>query len=76
MFSADFWKKATERALKSAAQALVGLFLIGETVFNIFTVDPGQAAGIAIGAGVLSYLTSIVSAPVGDEEVKGEPSLV
>lgn len=65
MWTAAFWKDAAERAVKTAAQALLSLWLVGDVLFNIFTVDWGSALGVAAGAAVLSLLSSIVSAPVG-----------
>jgi hypothetical protein len=72
MFTVHFWKSTAERAVKSAAQALVGVWAV-DGVFNLWSVEPGQAAGIAAGAAVLSLLTSIVSLPFGDSDT---PSLV
>lgn len=67
MWNKQFWKEAAERALKSAAQALT-LLWVGDGVFNAFSIEPKQAAGIALGAVALSVLTSIVSLPVGEPE--------
>ena len=64
IFNKVFWADAAERAAKSVAQALLLLFGTGQQVFNIFTVNPKQAFGIAGGAAVLSVLTSIVSAKI------------
>ena len=70
MWTARFWRQALERALKSAAQALILLW--GADSLNVVTIDWPGAAGIAAGAVVLSLLTSIVSAPAGEP---GTPSL-
>jgi hypothetical protein len=72
MWTKSFWKQAAERATKSAAQALV-LLWAGDGVFNSFTVNAGEAAGIALGAAALSVLTSIVTSGVGE---KNSPSAV
>jgi hypothetical protein len=72
MWTTAFWADAGERALKTAAQALLSLWLVGD-VFNVLDVAWGPAFGVAAGAAVVSLLTSIVSAPVGD---KGTASLV
>lgn len=71
MWTAKFWKQALERAIKSAAQALIGLWLV-DGVFNVLTVDVKLAGGVAAGAAVLSVLTSLVSLPIGDTD---SPSL-
>lgn len=72
MLTATFWTGAADRAVKSFAQAL--LLLWGASAgFNVLEIEPGAAFGVAGGAAVLSLLTSIVSAPVGD---KGSTSLL
>ena len=71
MFTASFWKSAAERAIKTVAQALVAV--IAATSFDWFTADWRAIAGTALTAGVLSLLTSIASAGMGD---KGTPSVV
>ena len=52
-----FWKAATERAVKSAAQ--VAILTIGADTFNVVTMDWAEVAGFAGGGLVLSYLTSV-----------------
>lgn len=64
MFLKAFWIGTTDRALKSAAQAL--LLMWGGTTFNVLQIDPAGAFGVAAGALVLSVLTSVVSSGVGD----------
>jgi hypothetical protein len=65
MSNPGFWTGALDRALKSFAQAL--LLLLGADGFNLFEVELLPALGVAAGALVLSLLTSIVSAPVGED---------
>lgn len=72
MWTREFWQGVLERALKSLAQCLIGLWL-GDTAFDLIQVDWRHALGLAAGAALLSVLTSIVSAPIG---VQGSPSLV
>jgi hypothetical protein len=72
MWTASFWKQVAERGIKSAAQALIGLW-VGDAAFNVWQADPRKALGVAVGAFILSLLTSLVSAPVGEP---GTPSLV
>jgi hypothetical protein len=71
MFTALFWKQAAERALRTVAQALVAV--IAATSFDWFSADWKAIAGTALTAGVLSLLTSIASAGIGE---KGTPSIV
>jgi hypothetical protein len=66
MFTGTFWKQAAERAAKSAAQALIGLWTLDG--FNVLQADFPLAGGVAGGAFVLSVLTSIVTAGVGEPE--------
>lgn len=72
MFTRQFWVEASERALKTFAQTF--LAMVGAvTVFNAFAADWQTLFGVSLGSAFLSYLTSIVSAEVGDH---GTPSLV
>ncbi len=71
MFSTTYWKQVAERAAKSAAQGLLGLW-VGDQLFNAWDADWGKAGGVALGAVVLSVLTSLVS--VGGQPES--PSLV
>lgn len=71
MFTKSFWKSAAERAIKTIAQALIAV--LAATTFDWFTADWQAIAGTAATAGVLSLLSSIASAGIGD---KGTPSIV
>lgn len=71
MWTKNFWKQAAERAVKSAAQSLLGLWALDG--FNILNADFGLAGGVAAGAAVLSVLTSVVSLPFGQPS---DPSVV
>ena len=72
MFTIQWLRDAIERALKSAAQAIV-LALGASQGFDLFSADWQNVAGIAAGAAVLSVLTSVISAPLG---AKGSASLL
>lgn len=71
MFTLTFWKLATERAAKTAAQAAV--LVIGADQFNAIAVDWPEVGGFALGGAILSYLTSVISAPFGEGD---DPSVV
>ena len=71
MFTSQFAIETVERAVKSAAQAVI--LVLGAGQVDALTVDWGTAGGFAAGAFVLSALTSIVSAGVGPED---SPSVV
>jgi hypothetical protein len=72
MFTLNFWKDAAERALKTAAQAIL-LALGGSEVANLFTLNWTIVGQAALSGAVLSLLSSIISAPFA---VKGTASLV
>ena len=69
MFTLSFWKAATERALKTAAQTLLSAYFVGDVALNAFEADWGSMAGVGLGGLVASYLFSLASA-AGD----GNPS--
>lgn len=73
MFTRVFWTATAERAVKSAAQALI-VYFGGDVAFNAWQADWPAAGGIASGAVVLSVLTSLVSAKLSGDE--NSPSLV
>jgi len=61
MFTAPFWRAAGERAVRTVAQTLLALWLVGDLAFNALTVDWGEALGVGLGAGILSLLTSLAA---------------
>lgn len=70
MWTNSFWKETAERAVKTFAQTLVASGI----VVGVAGWDKWQAALIASAlAAVLSVVTSVASAGIGD---KGSPSLV
>lgn len=71
MWTKNFWRQTLERAVKSAAQALLGMWALDG--FNVLHADWRLAAGVAGGAYVLSVLTSIVTSGVGEPN---DPSAV
>ncbi len=68
MFSRLFVIDAAERAIKTVAQSILSLWVLGDVVFNILTVDWSQTLGVALGAGVISLLMSVVSSKTGDNQ--------
>jgi len=66
MFTIKFWKDAAERAIRTAAQALLALW--ATDVSGVLTVDWLQAFSVAALAGLMSVLMSIVATGVGDKD--------
>jgi hypothetical protein len=66
MWSSAFWKDAAERAIRTAAQAILAMW--GTQVTGIMQVDLVQTASVAAFAAVASLLMSIVAGGVGDHE--------
>lgn len=61
MFTSAFWAATFERAVKTVAQTLLALWLVGDVALNALTVNWGEALGIALGAALLSVLTSLAA---------------
>ena len=66
MFTITFWKDAAERAIRTAAQALLALWATDVT--GVLAVDWVQAGSVAALAGLTSVLMSIVATGVGDKD--------
>jgi hypothetical protein len=64
MYTLPFWAAAAERALKTLAQTLVAL--IGANAVSVMELDWPQMLGVAATAAVVSVLTSVASAPFGN----------
>lgn len=73
MFTREFWKRATERAIKTGAQVLGTVWLVGDVAANAFTLDYRLGAGLFLGGALSSIVTSVASAPIGPAE---DPSVV
>jgi hypothetical protein len=71
IWTLGFWKGSFERAVKTAAQAAVAFFVVGET--GIADVSWSTVGSVAVVAAIASILMSLASAPFGPE---GTPSIV
>jgi hypothetical protein len=71
--TARFWADAIERAVKTVAQTALATFFVDNLPNVDASITLKDGALIVGGAAVFSILTSIVSAPFGEE---GTPSLV
>lgn len=61
-----FWTGTFDRAIKSFCQALLLLWGADEGL-SLLEINFVQSLGVAGAAAVLSILTSIVSAPIGED---------
>jgi hypothetical protein len=66
MFTITFWKDAAERAIRTAAQALLALWATDVT--GVLAVDWLQAGSVAALAALTSVLMSIIATGVGDKD--------
>lgn len=73
MWNAAYWLEVLDRAVKSAAQAVILGLGLGEGL-NAFEVDWMLALGFAVGGAVLSVLSSLASAGLG--RVRGSASII
>lgn len=62
IWTMTFWKDATERAIKTFAQVILALGAAG--ALNAFQIDWVTVLGIGLGAMLLSYASSIVTAEI------------
>ncbi|QPX62254.1 hypothetical protein SEA_LTON_19 [Gordonia phage Lton] len=58
-----FWADAIERAVKTAAQSAIGVFVADVTILSL---DWEQAGGIVGTAALVSVLTSVASEKIGN----------
>jgi hypothetical protein len=72
LITASFWKQTLERAVKTSAQAVVAL-IGAEVVIDGLALNYSEIGGIALGAALLSLVSSIASSSVGDAD---SPSVV
>lgn len=64
MWTAHFWKDTVERAIRTAAQVAVGALTTSATIYE---VDTKAVIGIVAISTVVSVLTAIGAAGIGDE---------
>jgi len=64
VFELTFWKDSGERAIRTAAQALLALWAVN--VSGLLELDPIQALSVAGFAGLTSILTSLVASKSGE----------
>ena len=72
MFTKAFWIAASERATKSGAQFVlltigggIAAGAAGDETVNALLLDYPTLGGVFLGGALISYLTSLISAPIG-----------
>jgi hypothetical protein len=73
MRTKEFWLITFERCIKTACQALLVIWPVGDAALGLYDVDWRKALITAGLAAAASLMTSVLSAPVGPD---GSPSLV
>lgn len=73
MFTRVFWMETADRAVRTLAQTMLALWVVGDQMLNVFQFDWTNAAGIALGALVVSVANSLVAANMGPRKT---PSLI
>lgn len=69
IFTRRFWRETAERAFKTAAQSAILAFGASDAFgVDLFSLSIGPIVGFALGGAVLSVLTSVASAQVGDSD--------
>jgi hypothetical protein len=67
IFTPRFWVETAERAIKTAAQSAMLAFGASDAFgVDLFALAIGPIFGFAMGGALLSVLTSIASAQIGD----------
>ena len=62
-----FWKASFERGVKTFLQVYLAQWLVGDVAFNALQMDwLGDNLGIALGATLLSFVTSLLSTAGGN----------
>lgn len=64
LWTRSYWSAVAERALKTAAQALIAILAVGQT--DVLAVDWQNALAVTLTAALLSVLSSIASAGIGN----------
>ena len=66
MYTLTFWKDAAERAIRTAAQALLALW--ATDVSGVLAVDWVQAGSVAALAALMSLLMSVAATGTGSQD--------
>jgi hypothetical protein len=60
MFTKKFWRDAAERAISTAAEAVIGVIIADQV--NVLTLDWQNLGGFAAGGALLSLLKALAAA--------------
>ena len=66
MYTLTFWKDAAERAIRTAAQALLALW--ATDVSGVLAVDWVQAGSVSALAALMSLLMSVAASGTGSQD--------
>ena len=66
MYTITFWKDAAERAIRTAAQALLALW--ATDVSGVLAVDWVQAGSVSALAALMSLLMSVAASGTGSQD--------
>ena len=62
LFTLGFWLEALDRSIKSAAQAPLVVWGIGDGLLSVLEMNWGVVGPVAAGGAIVSVLTSVASA--------------
>lgn len=54
LFTADFWREATARSVRTFAQTFISV--VGVSSFSVWSLDWQNILGVSLGAAVISFL--------------------
>lgn len=64
MWTRSFWIDTAERFIRTIAQTLASIIVVGQT--SLLDIDWQQTASIAAGAGLAALVTALAGARTGD----------
>lgn len=73
MLTQAFWLSTVERAVKTFAQSLIAALTMSSAPLDVIHADWIAALSLAVGAAILSLLTSLSSIRVWDDHVPSQP---
>jgi hypothetical protein len=62
-----WFKDAAERAVRAFAGATVSVLVVGDGILNAFNANWGEALGVGLGGGLVSFLLSLAALKIGND---------